>query len=195
MAAKRFVRLSQYALLLVAAATLGYVAFALVESAAFQAYAGRRFDRALDAKPLHAHALRGNAVPGRGGPVIGRLEIPSLHFSAMILEGDDSHSLRLGVGHIPGTALPGGPGNIGIAGHRDTFFRPLRNIARNDTIQLTALDGSYEYVVDSIRVVEPDDIQVLASSGASSLTLVTCYPFQYAGPAPRRFIVHARLVR
>lgn len=203
MASKRFVRFSQHALWLVAAATLGYVGFVLTESALFQSRASRLLDRARDAAASSSHAATSNTPRSRfsgplslaGRTVIGRLEIPGIHFSAMILEGVDSQSLHLGVGHIPGTAWPGEPGNVGIAGHRDTFFHPLRKIARNDRIRLTALGGSWEYVVDSVRVVSPDDIRVLAPTGAHSLTLVTCYPFQWAGPAPRRFIVHAQLVR
>ena len=112
----------------------------------------------------------------------------------MILEGTDNGTLRRGVGHIPGTSLPGQPGNVAIAGHRDTFFRPLRKIRKNDEITLTTLNGSYRYRVDSTQVIEPDDTQVLDDSDKPILTLVTCYPFNFVGSAPKRFIVRAHRV-
>ena len=126
--------------------------------------------------------------------MIGRLKIPSLHLTVMIREGADAATLRRAVGHIPGTALPGGMGNVGLAGHRDTFFRALRNIRANDPIELEAENGTYRYVVESTGVVGPRDVRVLASSNAESLTLVTCYPFYYVGSAPKRFVVRAVLV-
>lgn len=112
----------------------------------------------------------------------------------MILEGTDDRTLRRAVGHIPGTPLPGQPGNVAIAGHRDTFFRALRNVRKDDEITLMTLEGSYRYRVDSISVVGPEDTQVLDNSGSDILTLVTCYPFYFVGPAPRRFIVRAQRI-
>jgi len=109
----------------------------------------------------------------------------------MIAEGTDGKTLRRAVGHIPGTALPGQQGNIAIAGHRDTFFRGLRNIHKDGEITLTTLDGSYLYRVDFTQVVQPEDIAVLDHSDDAILTLVTCYPFYFVGPAPKRFIVRA----
>jgi sortase A len=109
----------------------------------------------------------------------------------MILEGVSQRTLALALGHIPGTALPGSKGNVGIAGHRDTFFRSLAGIHQNDDIVVTTRDGSYRYHVDSCAVVGPRDTRVLEDSQQPSLTLVTCYPFRYLGPAPERFIVHA----
>lgn len=101
--------------------------------------------------------------------------------------------LRLGAGHIEGTPLPGEPGNSGIAGHRDTFFRELKDIRRNDEIQIQTATGLLRYEVDWVKVVEPNDTTVLEPSTAeSTLTLVTCYPFYFVGPAPNRFVVHAR---
>jgi sortase A len=112
----------------------------------------------------------------------------------MILEGTDEQTLRRAVGHFPGTALPGQPGNVAIAGHRDTFFRALRNVRHDDEITLTTLNGSYSYLVDSAQVVAPEDTQVLDDSGGKVLTLVTCYPFYFVGPAPKRFIVRAHRI-
>ncbi len=124
----------------------------------------------------------------------GRLEIPRLGLSAMVVEGVSPRDLKLALGHVPGTAFPGDGGNAGIAGHRDTLFRKLGGIRRDDTITLTTLRGVYRYQVDSTRVVEPSNVEVLDNNGGAELTLVTCYPFNYLGPAPLRFIVHARAV-
>jgi len=110
------------------------------------------------------------------------------------MEGTSSATLRRAAGHISGTALPGQPGNVGISAHRDTFFRPLRNIRRNDLITLTTALGEYRYRVVSTRVVSPQDVAVLDPAGNQILTLVTCYPFYFIGAAPNRFIVRAERV-
>ena len=160
-------------------------------------------DRIKETPELPALAPKSEPWPGAkpldGKPparsaVIGRLEIPDLHLTAMVREGADSSTLRRAVGHIPGTALPGGMGNVGLAGHRDTFFRALRDIQLHDAIELDTEHGTYRYTVESTRIVGPREVGVLESSGAESLTLVTCYPFYYVGSAPKRFIVHAALV-
>ena len=127
----------------------------------------------------------------RGDP-IGELDIPRLHLSVMIFEGDDARTLKRGAGHIPGMALPPAKGNIGIAAHRDTFFRPLRDIRRNDEITLRTPTGTFQYRVTQTEIVLPSNIQVLNPAPGRDLTLVTCYPFYYVGSAPKRFIVHAR---
>ena len=123
--------------------------------------------------------------------MLGRIDIPRLGVSVAVLQGATSQTLRLGVGHIKGTALPGKQGNIGIAGHRDTYFRALKDIRRDDEIQLQSADGITRYEVDSIQITSPSDVGVLALTAEPSLTLVTCYPFYYIGAAPKRFIVHA----
>jgi sortase A len=112
----------------------------------------------------------------------------------MIMEGIDGRTLRHAVGHIPGTPLPGQPGNVALAGHRDTVFRGLRSIHKDDEVTLTTLRGSYRYRVDSTQVVEPEDTEVLDNSVDDILTLVTCYPFYFVGPAPKRFIVRAHRI-
>jgi sortase A len=122
---------------------------------------------------------------------LGRIDIPRIGLSAVIVEGSDDRSLRLGVGHISGTALPGEPGNVALAGHRDTFFRPLRKIHPNDEIRLTTFTGTSTYRVDWAKVVGPDDTEVLKAGNYPTLTLVTCYPFYFVGSAPKRFIVRA----
>lgn len=137
-------------------------------------------------------------VPGQKAPkrsmLIGRLEIPRLNMKVMVREGADESTLRRAVGHIPGTALPGTAGNVALAGHRDTFFRGLRDIRRSDSIDLMTEDGTYRYQVQSTKIVGPRDVDVLAASGGETLTLVTCYPFYYVGSAPKRFIVRATQV-
>jgi sortase A len=126
------------------------------------------------------------------GDVLGRIDIPRIGVSVGILQGTTSRTLRLGVGHIKGTALPGEPGNIGIAGHRDTYFRALKDIHKDDEIQIQTATGIARYEVDWIQITAPSNVSVLAPTAESSLTLVTCYPFYYIGAAPQRFIVHAR---
>jgi sortase A len=126
--------------------------------------------------------------------IIGRIDIPALPLSAPIVDDVETGSLRHGVGHIMGTAMPGGLGTVGLAGHRDTFIRPLRKIAPNMEIRLTDRSGTYHYLVDSTEIVSPDKVQVLDIESRPELTLVTCFPFDYVGAAPRRFIVHAHLL-
>jgi sortase A len=126
--------------------------------------------------------------------LIGRIEIPRLKVHAIVREGDDDGTLRRAVGHIPSSALPGHTGNVALAGHRDTFFRALRDVRKNDKIDIRTLNGDYEYVVENLRIVAPDDVQVLAPTSGNVLTLVTCYPFNYVGNAPKRYIVRARQV-
>jgi len=130
----------------------------------------------------------------RRGDVIGELEIPRLRVSVMVFEGDDAEVLGQGAGHIPGTALPPGGGNIGIAAHRDTYFRPLRIIHPNDILTLKTPAGTLRYSVTETKIVRPSEIDVLADAPECDLTLVTCYPFFYVGSAPERFIVHARKI-
>jgi sortase A len=124
-------------------------------------------------------------------PPMGVLDIPSLQLQVPVLEGTDDLTLDRGVGHITGTAWLSDGGNIGIAGHRDGFFRALKDIHVGDTIDLQSQQGSTHYLVDEIQIVSPDDVSVLEPRAKSSLTLVTCYPFYFVGSAPLRYIVHA----
>jgi sortase A len=124
---------------------------------------------------------------------VGRIEIPRLGVSAIVREGDDISTLRRSVGHIPDTVLPGESGNSGFAGHRDTFFRGLRDARAGDRITVTTADATLNYVIRNTRVVEPDDVSVLNPTPGQTLTLVTCYPFSYIGAAPKRFIVRAEM--
>ena len=131
--------------------------------------------------------------PASGTP-IGILEIPRLGLSSVVLEGDEGAALMLGIGHLPDTPMPWRGGNSVLAAHRDTFFRPLAGIRRDDLILFTTADATFEYGVKETRIVAPTDIEVLAPTLSSMLTLITCYPFYYIGPAPSRFIVRAERV-
>lgn len=124
----------------------------------------------------------------------GLIEIPRLGVSAPIATGDDEDTLARAVGHIPGTAYPGEPGNVGLAAHRDGYFRPLEDIKLNDEILIKTMEGTHRYRVLWKQVVEPTEVPVLYPTDKPSLTLVTCYPFRYVGPAPQRLIVRAQRV-
>ncbi len=169
---------------------LGYSAFVLVDTWASQ----RRESMDLDRLLREGRAANGSTPAPAMDGLIGRMEIQRLHLSAMVVEGTDGATLRRGVGHIPGTALPGETGNVGLSAHRDTFFRPLKDLKVKDEIRFSTLKGDFRYEVESLRVVEPRDVSVLAPSHDNVLTLVTCYPFFYIGAAPKRFIVRARQV-
>jgi sortase A len=176
--------------------TLGFYAVIMLYTYLHQFYLSRSFEHSLTHKPVITAPMPAVPTPrvAPDGSLLGRLEVPRLDLSVVILEGTDLRTLQSGAGHIPGTAFPGEPGNVGIAAHRDTFFRALQKIRKDDRIQLTTLDGSYQYVVESMKVVDPDDAEVLAASNDPMLTLVTCYPFYFIGSAPKRFIVCARRV-
>jgi len=146
-------------------------------------------ERAAELEPLTT-----NRQP-RSTEILGRLQIPRLQMSVMVREGANERTLSRAVGHIPGTALPGAWGNVALAGHRDTFFRPLRNIQKDDVINIQTEQGTFTYRVESTQIVGPRDVGVLKATGGETLTLVTCYPFYYVGSAPKRFIVHATGVR
>jgi len=126
---------------------------------------------------------------------LGILRISKIHLEAPVLDGTDDVTLNRGVGRISGTARPGEPGNIGIAGHRDGFFRGLKDVATGDAIELTTLKGTNTYVVDRIQIVLPNNVDVLRPGQTPSVTLVTCYPFYFFGSAPKRYIVRASLSR
>ncbi len=122
------------------------------------------------------------------------LRVPGLKIEVPVLEGTDEFALNRGVGWIQGTAKPGTSGNVGIAGHRDGFFRVLKDVKVGDAMELETLDGIQKFVVDEIEIVFPSDTSVLRARGRPSVTLVTCYPFYFVGDAPQRFIVHASLI-
>ena len=131
-----------------------------------------------------------NLRPKRGDS-LATLEIDRIQLSVVVLEGSDDATLKLGPGHIEDTAYPGEPGNIGITGHRDTHFRPIRHIRLKDVITVKTKTSTTRYVVTSISVISPTDMEVLDPTPGPTLTLVTCYPFEFIGSAPKRFIVRA----
>jgi sortase A len=190
-------RWSRNAFLVTGILALGYSGFVVLDSKLYQGIQDRRFQQQLEShRPPIARASEVANLPVAPvpGQALGRIEIARIGLTAMIMEGTDGRTLRRAVGHVRGTPMPGNQGNVAIAGHRDTFFRPLRNVQQDDEITLTTLDGSYRYLVDSTQVVSPEDTQVLDNSGDTILTLVTCYPFYFVGPAPKRFIVRAHRI-
>jgi sortase A len=130
----------------------------------------------------------------RRSELIGRIEMPRLKVAAVLKEGTDTKTLSRAVGHVPYTALPGEKGNVGVAAHRDTYFRGLRNVRHGDVIRVTTEDGVYMYEVDSLKIVWPKNVEVLDPTPDKRITLVTCYPFNYVGSAPKRFIVQGKQV-
>jgi len=131
---------------------------------------------------------------GTGNP-LALLRIPKIHLEVPLLDGTDDLTLNHSVGRIAGTARPGELGNVGIAGHRDGFFRGLKDVSIGDAIELKTLQGTDTYIVDRIQIVMPKQVEVLQSRSVPSLTLVTCYPFYFFGSAPKRYIVTASLSR
>lgn len=184
-AAQSCLRLAFYIFLVVGLLAVGYATYIIADAQTYQAIQLRKL--------AHDVPIAAPHLPGTGER-IGEIEIPRLELRTVILQGDSSQVLGRGVGHLPNTPMPGELGNIGLAGHRDTFFRPLRHIRAGDVIILYSSAGTSRYQVESIRIVSPQDIQVLRSSNRRELTLVTCFPFEYVGPAPNRFIVHASLL-
>lgn len=137
-----------------------------------------------------AHALHSPAL----GTPLAELTIPSVGLSAAVLHGSDAHTLSLGLGHIENTPLPGESGNVAIAGHRDSFFRPLRNVKVGDDVLLDTPEERVHYRVSSLRVVNSHEVGVIGPTKDATLTLVTCYPFWFIGQAPDRFVVRATRV-
>jgi len=167
-------------------AALTCAAGATAYAAICQQYLSSQFDR-----DIAANQHRIDVVTLDEGAVVGRLEIPRLGISVMVLQGIEADTLRIGAGHVPGTPLPGGDGNVAIAAHRDTFFRKLEGIQTGDRLHVKTARGIFTYRVSATEVVDPEDTRVIESRARSELTLITCYPFVFIGAAPKRFIVHA----
>jgi sortase A len=213
--AKPGLRLLQHALLVVGGVLLTAWALAQVDGAVSSRLALKAFDQAAAAAPATTDENRGS--PPSDEPVDfglwdpkrirgykeslevdkrspwGVLSIEKLRLQVPVFDGTDDLTLNRGAGWILGTARPGEPGNIGIAGHRDGFFRGLKDVAVGDAVALKTAGGRALYAIDEIEIVSPDRVDVLKARPSPSLTLVTCYPFYFIGPAPQRFIVHAKL--
>ena len=187
---RRATRLATWVLLATGLIALGYAAYVVADAYTYQATERKRFEQATnDAAEVPAS----NAVTALlEGEVIGEIQIRRLGLTAVVAQGESAATLQRAVGHLSDTALPGELGNVVLAGHRDTFFRPLKNIREGDAITLKTQEGDFEYLVESSAVVRPSNIEVLEPSGGRTLTLITCFPFSYVGSAPDRFIVRAR---
>jgi sortase A len=199
---------------------VGWFAYSTVDARIYQTYENYKFEAALrgERATLHgyiADLFRRDSSVGRSEPseqarpaappharrpplprgsTVGRIEIPRIKVSTLVREGSDDKTLKRAAGHVPYTALPGDQGNVGIAAHRDSFFRNLRNVREGDILLMKTSWGSYEYAVESLDIVMPENVEVLHPTPAPALTLVTCYPFNFVGSAPKRFIVRARQV-
>ena len=132
-----------------------------------------------------------NSLSQHFSPPLAVLRISRFQLTVPVFEGTDDLTLNRGVGRIAGTAQPGELGNVGIAGHRDGFFRVLKDIQIGDLIELLVNNRTLVYKVRSVEIVDPSNTEVLQNADESELTLVTCYPFYFVGSAPQRFIVHA----
>lgn len=189
-------------LLLIGLGFMGAWTWEQVDTRLYQRSAGSRLAAMQARAASTATAERGSArtgTPGarspiRAGDPIGRIDIDRVGLSAIIAEGDDPRTLRRAVGHVPSTPLPGDDGNVVLAGHRDTFFRALRTVEEGDRIRVTTPDERLDYEITSIEVVGPEETDVMWPTKERSLTLITCYPFHYIGPAPDRYVVRARQV-
>jgi sortase A len=166
---------------------LGYCGADWWNSSLRQAQGNQELDRILSYKPA-------NPIPPavvKEGGLVGKVEIPRLHLSAVVFQGTEVSVLDHGVGHLDGSPMPGEAGNVVFAAHRDTFFRSLRDIEKGDVITVTTPSGPRSYSVDSTEIVDPTQTSVLNATERPTLTLITCYPFYYVGNAPKRFIVRA----
>ena len=219
------VRWLKQLLLLIGIVCIGYYGYTLGYQSFYQAYENWAFDQQIGGRtvtlldylrektPLAAvmgpaktqtaagtirktpNAAGGPLTPVPAGELLGRIEVPRLSLSAMVREGVDEKTLSQAVGHVPSTALAGQVGNFAIAAHRDTLFRALKDIQKDDQVVFQAPDGTYTYQVVSTQIVKPTNIEVLKGEGDNKLlTMITCYPFYYVGSAPERFIVQAKLV-
>ncbi len=195
----------QYALLILGFSALGYCAVVVAETTLYQGWASRQLlkERAEGLSEPSQPRVPGFDVvlppssrmpPSKfsEGSVVGKIEIPRIHLSAMIAQGTSHQVLKEAAGHVADTALPGQAGNVALAGHRDTFFRRLGQLKAGDVIKLTTPGGQYLYRVRFTDIVSPDETWVLEPSSGQTLTLVTCYPFYFVGAAPQRFVVRAR---
>ena len=203
-------------LLLLGLAGIGFYTYTYVDETVYQSYANWAFDQEIAGKSvtfwdyLRQFAGLSQTAPAEKsasltktapeihrpapGELLGRVTIPRLNMTAVVLEGVDDATLRRSAGHVPSTALPGETGNFSIAAHRDTLFRPLKDIRVGDEVQFETAQKNLVFHVVSTKIVKPTDVSVLAPQGDSRLmTMITCYPFYYVGSAPKRFIVMARL--
>jgi sortase A len=191
--ASRALRALRRALSLTALAALGYCAYVVIGTEVHYALEDQRLEDLTFASSSDPPRQRARSEMRRSG-LIGRLEVPRLGLLAIVQEGVGDEVLRFAAGHVPGTALPGEPGNVVIAAHRDTLFRPLEAVRPGDAVRLTTPDGAFEYAVTHVEVVAATRLDVLEPRAPREATLVTCYPFRYVGKAPLRFVVRAAAI-
>ena len=185
-------RFAQRLFLGIGLVTLAYAGGTAAYAGIYQRYQSWKFEREVAAPRVIKAAIVEEAVDLREGNLIGKLDVPRIGISVMVFQGMEEETLIVGAGHVPGTPLPGAEGNVAIAAHRDTFFRKLAGILPGDSIQVATVRRTFEYIVDSTEIVDPEDTRVIESRARPELTLITCYPFYFIGAAPKRFIVHAR---
>ena len=184
---QRYLLWMEVALIAVAVAGVGFAAYAWIDAWMYQRSGMQELQRLSTAPPE-------GGPPPSDGALLGQIVIPQLGVSSVILEGTAMSTLQRAVGHVSGTALPGKPGNICLAGHRDSFFRQLRNVVAGHEIVIHTPGGSATYRVEGTGIVSPAQVAVLKPTRDDALTLITCYPFGYLGSAPKRFVVRARAV-
>jgi len=193
----RLLRTAERLLFAIGLVALTWFASGQIYAAREQAALSRELEHARQTALADNQRTETNRVESRTAlasrALVGRIDVPRLRLSALAREGVDVRTLRGSVGHVPGTALPGEPGNAAFAAHRDTFFRPLAGIRKGDMVLVTTPDAVHRYRVYATSIVSPSEVSVLRSGQRSQLTLVTCYPFDYVGSAPQRFIVQAEL--
>jgi sortase A len=181
--------------LLAGASLLAWLTFVVLDSQFAQWSGGNQYLAAEQTAKETIVEPNPRLPPGktrhRKGAVLGRFEVPRLHLSYVVLAGTDARTLDRSIGHVEGTADIGEPGNIGIAGHRNTHFRKLEWIRRDDEIKLSSPNAEFRYRVEWVRLFNQGDLEVLDPSHGPALTLVTCFPFEYVGSAPLRFVVRA----
>jgi sortase A len=185
--------------LIAGALLLAWPIFVLLRSSVVQWTGSREIDQAMAASkaPTREHPTGAMAPKNKvvrhvpRGSVLAKFEIPRLDISLVVLEGSDLPTLDKSIGHVDDTAMPGEFGNIAIAGHRNTHFKKLEWIRKGDEVLLKTKDDEYRYQVESVRLVAPDNVEVLDDTLGPAVTLITCFPFEYVGHAPERFVVRA----
>ena len=175
--------------------TLGYAGYVMIDARLYQARELKRFEQGRQAAAAARIPIARTVTalpPPADGVLIGQIRIRRLGVSVVVVQGESETILRRAVGHLARTALPGVEGNVVLAGHRDTFFRPLKDIRDGDRITVATRERDFEYVVESTSVVKATATAVIQPTGGRTLTLITCFPFYYVGAAPNRFVVFAR---
>jgi sortase A len=189
---RRAARRSARVILAAGLLLLGYAAYIVIDARNYQARERRRFELERQHAAVTAALTAVVAPVVVDGSSIGEILIPRLGLTAVVVQGESDAILRRAVGHLARTALPGETGNVVLAGHRDTFFRPLKGVRAGDAITLRTRDRDFEYLVESTAIVSPSAVEVLWPTGGHTLTLITCFPFYFVGSAPSRFVVRAR---